>query len=239
MVFACSSGGRIAKASGLGLAQARKLASPRQPVCRGPVTYGFAGIGHRRSELVQGSEGMCVNEFISLKDKISTLGRAEYRYDRLVCEFADHYLELADAGYEPLPEISILRTWQNQLDSIIRPSLLQAWQAMAARYGFSLGERVRCLDGDLYAVRVSCYPLENVVAFSGFGIKKDGTPSRTAVTVTANEETVFERMGGCLPRAVLEPLYFEGSTRIQAVRTFLASHAADARPSGSSHPHGG
>jgi hypothetical protein len=162
-----------------------------------------------------------MSEFSVLRSKISLLGRAEYRYDRLVCDFAEHYLALSEAGYQPLPELGIVQNWWHQLNSVIRPELLAAWRAMAKHYGFALGARVCCGDAELYVVRVSCYPLENTVRFLGFGIKKDGSAAQSSVSVAVKEDSVVALVGQQLSSEVLSPLYFESSSKVAAIRAFL------------------
>jgi hypothetical protein len=169
-----------------------------------------------------------MHDFATLKNTISKLGRAEYRYDRLVCEFADHYIALAEAGYEHLPDLQVLREWQSQLNSVIRPGLLDAWRSMAAHFGFSLGDRIKGNDVDLYVVRMSCYPLENIVRFTGFGVKKNGERSSSSVDVTATEQSELKRTGHCLSQDEVDSLFFEGTTRSQRIREFLSLHKPDA-----------
>ncbi len=40
-----------------------------------------------------------MSAFIESKNKVSLLGRAEYRYNSLVSDFAEHYLELKRAEW--------------------------------------------------------------------------------------------------------------------------------------------
>jgi hypothetical protein len=164
--------------------------------------------------------------FGELKTRISTLGRAEYRYDRLVSDFAEHYLELMRADYKVLPDIAVFHGWLKHLHTEIRPSLLNAWRSMAGLYGFKLGDRISVEGSDVYAVRVSCYPLEDIVRFTGFGTKKDGKPSQSSVTVSVKENSVIQKHGQSLDEATLAPLYFEGSTRLLPVKKFLQDEIA-------------
>jgi hypothetical protein len=164
--------------------------------------------------------------FPELKTRISTLGRAEYRYDRLVSDFAEHYLELARAGYEVLPDIMVFRCWLKHLHTEIRPSLLDAWRNMADLYGFKLGDRISVEGSDVYVVRVSCYPLEDIVRFTGYGSKKDGKPSQSSVTATVKERSVVQKHGQSLDEATLSSLYFEGSSRLPNVKQFLQDEIA-------------
>ncbi len=164
--------------------------------------------------------------FGELKTRISTLGRAEYRYDRLVSDFAEHYLELVRADYEVLPDIAIFRVWLKHLHTEIRPGLLGAWRSMAGLYGFKLGDRISVEGSDVYVVRVSCYPLEDIVRFTGFGAKKDGRPSQSSVTVSAKENSKVLKHDQSLDEATLSSLYFEGSSRLPNVKQFLQDELA-------------
>jgi hypothetical protein len=164
--------------------------------------------------------------FTELKTRISTLGRAEYQYDRLVSDFAEHYLELVRANYEVLPDITAFRGWLKHLHSEIQPSLLDAWKSMADLYGFILGDRITVEGTDVYVVRVSCYPLEGIVRFTGFASKKDGKPSQSSVTVSVKENSVVHKHGQSLDETTLSSLYFEGSTRLPDVNQFLLDEIA-------------
>jgi hypothetical protein len=164
--------------------------------------------------------------FTALRDRINLLGRAEYHYDCLVTYFAQHYLDLKEAGYEPLPDRDVFQKWLRHLNRDIRPNLLQAWKEMAAEFGFQLGDRV-ILDGtDFYPARVSCYPRENIVRFTGFASKKDGKPGSSSVTAAAKPGAKVEHKPQKLDPALLESVYFEGVSRMHNVKEFLKSELA-------------
>jgi len=164
--------------------------------------------------------------FTELKPRIVTLGRAEYRYDLLVSNFAEHYLELVRADYKTLPDIEIFRGWLKHLHTEIRPALLDAWRGMADCFRFRLDDRILVEGSDLYAVRVSCYPLEDIVRFTGFGAKKDGKPSQSTVIASVKETSVVQKHGQSLDEATLASLYFEGSSRLPNVKQFLQDEIA-------------
>lgn len=162
-----------------------------------------------------------MSTFIEDKNKISLLGRAEYRYDRLVSDFAEHYLELKRAEYSPLPDMAVFELWLSHLHHEIRPSLLEAQQAMTSHFGFQLGDHVRANGVELYVFRISCYPQENLVRLEGFNAKKDGKPGQSGTFVEVQEDTRVERLKGALATDDLERLLFPGSTRLSNVRSFI------------------
>lgn len=162
-----------------------------------------------------------MSTFIENKNKISILGRAEYRYDRLVSEFAEHFLELKRAEYSPLPDIAVFEQWLSHLHNEIRPSLLKAQQAMATHFGFELGNHVRANGHELYVFNISCYPLENLVRLEGFAVRKDGKPAQSGTFVEVQEDTRVERLKGALATGELEHRLFQGSTRLVDVKSFI------------------
>lgn len=167
-----------------------------------------------------------VTNFQNLKDQIAFLGRAEYQYDRLVSDFAEHYLELIRAEYKTLPDIQIFQIWLKHLQKEIRPSLLNAWTSMAEHYGFKLGDKIVVGTQELYAVRASCYPLENIVRFTGFNVKKDGKPGQSAIDVSLNEDTKVRNGDVSLDSELLSTLFFEGTSRLPDVKQFLRDEIA-------------
>jgi hypothetical protein len=80
------------------------------------------------SPITVGALNDCI---LSTQDKINLLGRAEYRYDRLVSDFSEHYLEIMRSGYQPAPDLEILHSWLRHLNFEIRPSLLESWKSAA------------------------------------------------------------------------------------------------------------
>jgi hypothetical protein len=164
--------------------------------------------------------------FSESRERIIVLGRAEYRYDRLVSAFAEHYIELVRANYETLPDLEILRGWLLHLHRTIRPNLLQAWHSLAEHFGFRLGDRISVDGTELYVIRVSCYPLEQTVHFLGYGVKKDGKPTQSSVTVSLTENTVVQKSDRALEASVIAELYFESSSQQPNVKSFLAAEIA-------------
>lgn len=162
-----------------------------------------------------------MSTFIENKNKVSLLGRAEYRYDRLVSEFAEHYLELKRAEYSLLPDIAVFELWLAHLRNEIRPSLLRAQEAMASHFGFKLGDHVRANGTELYVFRISCYPLENLLRLEGLNARKDGKPAQSGTYVEVQEDTKIERLKGALSAGELEPRLFPGSTRLANVKSFI------------------
>ena len=159
--------------------------------------------------------------FRELKNQINLCGRAEYRYDRLVSDFSEHYLELKRSGYEVLPDLQILHVWLTHLNRVIRPTLLESWRKVAEHAGFSLGDLIEVDGIKLYAIRADSYPDLDYVRFTGFGTKKDLSPSRTSTTVEIKETTKATNLGKSLDASVIEPLFFEGSSRLSNVKEFL------------------
>ena len=88
------------------------------------------------------------------------------------------------------------------------------------------GDRISVEGSDVYVVRVSCYPLEDIVRFTGYGSKKDGKPSQSSVTATVKERSVVQKHGQSLDEATLSSLYFEGSSRLPNVKQFLQDEIA-------------
>jgi hypothetical protein len=149
------------------------------------------------------------------------LGRAEYRYNRLVYEFADHYLELQRAGYSPLPDIAAFNQWLSHLHREIRPSLLKAQQTIASHFGFQLGDHVKANGVELYAFKISCYPLEDIVRLEGYSVKKDGKPAQSGTFVEVKETSIVEKLRGSLTDSDLESQLFPSSTRLSNVKSFV------------------
>ncbi|MEK7415037.1 MAG: hypothetical protein AAB263_17165 [Planctomycetota bacterium] len=164
--------------------------------------------------------------FPSLKTQISLLNRAEYRYDLLVSNFAEHYLELTRANYEPRPDIAVFTNWLRHLHCDIRPSLLNAWEGMASHFGFALGDKITLGPITLYAIRLSCYPLEEIVRIEGIAAKKDGKPSQSMLTLAVSEHSQIQRHEQKVGKNVLEPLLFPGTTRLANVRKFIEDATA-------------
>lgn len=48
------------------------------------------------------------------------------------------------------------------LQQEIRSSLMQAQQELASHFGFKLGDHVKANGVELYAFKISCYPLEDI-----------------------------------------------------------------------------
>lgn len=161
-----------------------------------------------------------------LTKRIVVLGNAEYRYDRLTADFAEHYLALQATGYEHLPDVAILLDWLRQLHHHIQPALLAAWQEVAGHYGFALGdkisvERPRRAAVEVYAARISCYPGENIVRVEGFGVKKDGGAGKTATYAELVARTTVTRDGRRLDPVLLASVHFETSSRQADVKAFI------------------
>lgn len=163
-----------------------------------------------------------MNAFRELKNRINHSGRAEYRYDRLVSDFSEHYLELKRSGYEVLPDLQILHAWLTHLNRAIRPTLLESWRKVAKHAGFSLGDLIEVDGVKLYAIKADSYPDLDYVRFTGFGARKDLSPSRTATSVEIKETTKATRLGKALEASVIEPLFFEGSSRLPNIKEFLS-----------------
>ena len=155
------------------------------------------------------------------KKEISQLSRAQYQYDRLISDFAEHYLELERAEYLPMPDKKIFDIWLRHLHTELRPKLLNAQQAMASHFGFQLGDRIKAHDVELYVFKISCYPLELVVRLEGYSVKKDGKPALSPASVEIKETSNVERLKGALPAEVLEPLLFPFSTRLANVKHLI------------------
>lgn len=164
-----------------------------------------------------------MTSFTANKNKISLLGRAEYRYDRLVSDFAEHYLELKRADYSPLPDIAVFNLWLYHLHNEIRPSLLEAQRAIAAHFGFKLGDHIKANGVGLYVFKISSYPLEDIVRLEGYSVKKDGKPTRSGVFVEVQEDTQVEVLKGILEESELGSVFFPGSTRLENVKSFIQS----------------
>ena len=164
--------------------------------------------------------------FQSLKDQINLLGRAEYQYDRLVSDFSEHYLDLKRAGYTILPEVQNLHAWLAHLNRVIRPTLLGLWREFAERAGFSLGDLIEVEGVKIYAVKADAYPDMDYVRFTGFGVRKDHSPSQASVSVNIKAETRVKKLGKSLGASVIEPLFFEGSSRLPNVKEFLKQEFA-------------
>lgn len=160
--------------------------------------------------------------FRKLKNQINLSGRAEYRYDRLVSDFSEHYLELKRSGYEVLPDLQILHAWLTHLNRVIRPALLESWRKVADHAGFSLGDLIEVDGIKIYAIKADSYPDLDYVRFTGFGAKKDLSPSQAAASVEIKETTKAIRLGKSLDASVIEPLFFEGSSRLSSVKDFLS-----------------
>jgi hypothetical protein len=133
---------------------------------------------------------------------------------------------LVRAHYEVLPDITAFRGWLKHLHSEIQPNLLGNWKSMADLYGFKLGDRISVEGSDVYVARVSCYPLEGIVRFTGFANKKEGKPSQSSVTVSVKENSVVHKQGQSFDETSLSSLYFEGSTRLPDVKQFLLDEIA-------------
>ncbi len=164
--------------------------------------------------------------FHELKNQINLSGRAEYRYDRLVSDFSEHYLELKRSGYEVLPNVQILHTWLAHLNREIRPVLLECWKGVAEQAGFSLGDLIEVDGVKIYAVKADAYPDLDYVRFTGFGVKKDLSPSQTAVSVNIKETTKVTKLGKSIGASLIEPLFFEGSSKLPNVKEFLKQELA-------------
>lgn len=167
-----------------------------------------------------------MTSFLELKDKIAILSVGEYRYDRLVSEFADHFLALKERSYSPLPDLAVFDAWLSHLQCELRPALLSAEEEMAAIFGFSLGDQVRAKGVTLYVTQVACYPLEMIVRLRGLGVKKDGKPSATGTFVEVDESVGVQKLKGILDRAQIEAMRSQGSSREESVRSFINSAIA-------------
>ena len=152
--------------------------------------------------------------FHELKNKICLLDRAEYHYDCLVMYFADHYLSLTEAGYEPLPDLQALHSWLRHLHFEIRPALLECWKAAASQAGFELGDLIEVDGTKLYAVSASADFGLDYIRFRGLEAKKDGSPGKTRTDVLIRENTVVTRLGKKLEASILAPLFFEIKYRL-------------------------
>ena len=168
-----------------------------------------------------------MKSFQEIRERIIRLGRAEYRYDRLVSDFGEHYTELVRANYQPLPDIAAFRCWLRHLVVELRPGLLDAWRDMAGHYGFALGDKITAEGTGIYVVRMSCYPLEEIVRFAGFAVKKDGKRAQSSVEVAVKEHSSIQKHSESLDEAILRPLFFQGSSRLANVQTFLQAETAE------------
>jgi hypothetical protein len=162
-----------------------------------------------------------MTEFLQLKNRINLLGRAEYRYDRLVSDFSEHYLELVRSGYEPIPDLKAFHSWLKHLNFEIRPSLLECWKEVAHHKKFELGDLIEVEGTKIYAVRADSYPDLDYIRFTGYGVKKDEKPGQTSVSVNIKETTAVTRFSKKLEESILTPIFFEGSCRLSNVREFL------------------
>jgi hypothetical protein len=141
----------------------------------------------------------------------------------LISYFAEHYLDLAKAGYEPLPDLQVLHPWLKHLHFEIRPALLECWKAVASRAGFELGDLIEVDGTKLYPVQAAAYPDLDDVTFTGFEAKKDGSPGKTYTDVEVRENTVVTRLGKKLEASILTPLFFRGirGSRTTPIKEFL------------------
>lgn len=162
-----------------------------------------------------------MSAFLELKNQINHLSCSEYRYDRLVADFSEHYLELKRSGYKVLPDIKVLHTWLKHLNFVLRPELLGCWKSAAEKLGFSLGDLIEVNGTKIYAIRASAYPDLDCIVFTGFGVKKNNSPSQISTTVDLEEDSKVIRLGKRMDENAIEPLFFEGSCRLDYVNEFL------------------
>lgn len=84
-----------------------------------------------------------------------------------------------------------------------------------------MGDLIEVEGVRIYAVKADAYPDLDYIRFTGFEAKKDGKPGQKSVSVNVREGDAVTRLGRKLEESVLQPLLFEGSSRLANVKEFL------------------